>query len=86
MCKLPLGNCAVKNNSDCDKAVKISGCPVGVGDSIVKVYNTLGKFKSKKLLAVRMLKSMAEKLGIYEETFPRTFSYDLPDFDRSFYR
>ncbi|MFC1815565.1 DUF362 domain-containing protein [Thermodesulfobacteriota bacterium] len=80
-----IGNCAVKNNSDCDKAVKISGCPVGVGDSIVKVYNTLGKFKSKKLLAVRMLKSMAEKLGIYEETFPRTFSYDLPDFDRSFY-
>jgi len=81
-----LGNCAVKNNSDCDKAVKISGCPVGVGDSIVKVYNTLGKFKSKKLLAVRMLKGMAEKLGIYEETFPRTFSYDRPDFDRSFYR
>lgn len=81
-----LGNCAVKNNSDCDKAVKISGCPVGVGDSIVKVYNTLGKFKSKKLLAVRMLKGMAEKLGIYEETFPRTFSYDQPDFDRTFYR
>ena len=81
-----LGNCAVKNNSDCDKAVKIGGCPVGVGDGIVKVYNTLGKFKSKKLLAVRMLKGMAENLGIYEETFPRPFSYDLPDFDRSFYR
>ena len=81
-----MGNCAVKKNSDCGKAVKISGCPAGVGDSIVKVYKTLGKFKSKKLLAVRMLKGIAEKLGIYEETFPRSFSYDLPDFDRSFYR
>jgi uncharacterized protein (DUF362 family) len=82
-----IGNCAVRNNPDLHKAVKISGCPVGVGDSIVKVYNSaLGKFKSKKLLAVRMLKGMAEKLGIYEETFPRTFSYDLPDFDRSFYK
>ena len=81
-----IGNCAVRNNSDYHKAVKISGCPVGVGDTIVKVYNTLGKLKSKKLLAGRMLKGMAEKLGIYEEVFPRPFTYDLPDFDRSFYR
>ena len=81
-----MGNCAVKNNSNCDNAVKISGCPVGIGDCIVKVYSALGKFKGKKLLAVRMLKGIAEKIGIYEETFPRPFSYDPPDFDRSFYR
>ena len=82
-----MGDCAVRNNSDCHHAVKIRGCPVGVGDSIFKVYNnTLSKSKRRKLLALRMLKGMAEKLGIYEETFPRPYSYNMPDFDRSFYR
>ena len=82
-----IGNCSIRNNPDCEKAVKLSGCPVGVGDSIIKVYSSsLGKFQSKKLLAMRMLRGIAEKMGIYEETFPRKFSYDPPDFDRSFYR
>ncbi|MBU1344937.1 MAG: DUF362 domain-containing protein [Proteobacteria bacterium] len=82
-----MGDCAVRNNSECDHTVKIRGCPVGVGDSVFKVYNhTLGKSKRRKLLALRMLKGMAEKLGVYEETFPRPYSYDMPDFDQSFYR
>jgi uncharacterized protein (DUF362 family) len=82
-----MGDCAVRNNSDCHHAVKIRGCPVGVGDSIFKVYNnTFSKSKRRKLLALRMLKGMAEKLGIYEESFPKPYSYNMPDFDRSFYR
>ena len=82
-----LGDCAVKNNSDCDNAVKIRGCPVSMRESIFEVYNhALNKSKRRKLFAIRMIKGIAEKLGIYEETFPRPYSYDLPDFDRSFYR
>jgi uncharacterized protein (DUF362 family) len=81
-----MGDCAIKNNPDCDNAIKIRGCPVGVGESILKVYNhALSKSKRRKLFAIRMIKSMAAKVGIYEETFPRPYSYDTPDFDRSFY-
>ncbi len=81
-----IGDCSIRNNPDCEKAIKLSGCPVKVGDGIIKVYNSsLGKFQSKRLLTIRMLRGVAEKIGIYEETFPKVFSYDPPDFDRSFY-
>ena len=82
-----LGDCAVKNNPDCKNAVKIKGCPVRMRECVLKVYNhALNSSKRRKLFAVRMLKGLAEKTGIYEEAFRRPYSYDLPDFDRSFYR
>ena len=82
-----LGDCAVKNNSDCDRAVRVKGCPVSVKDGIFKVYNhILDKSRRRKLLTQRVLKGIAEKMGVYEESFPRPYSYDSPDFDRSFYR
>lgn len=77
-----IGDCAIRANKGLDGAIMVNGCPPKVVDSMVAVINnTLEKSRARKVLISRMLKGIANKIGIYNEYFPRKFTYDQPEFD-----
>lgn len=76
------GDCAIRANKSNSNAVKVKGCPPKVVDSMIAmVNNTLEKRRARRILASRFLKGLFNKIGLYNEHFPREFSYELPEFD-----
>ncbi len=76
------GDCSIWANKDLTDGIRLKGCPPKVADSLVTFMNhTIGKQRARKILAVRLLKMIANKLGIYDEDIPTYRRYESPDFD-----
>ncbi len=77
-----IGDCALRANKGDVGAVRVGGCPPKVASAYASVVmNTLPPNRAKMVLSVRLAKGILNKLGVYNERFPREFSYDLPEFD-----
>jgi len=77
-----IGDCAIRANRANKNAIKVKGCPPKVVDSMITmIRNTLEKKRARKILSIRLIKGLLNKLGIYNEHFPREFAYELPEFD-----
>lgn len=78
-----VGNCSIRANKDVEDAITVEGCPPKVRDTLISFMNhTLGKRRARKVLAVRVWKNMAHKLGMYDEDFPIWKRYESPEFDK----
>lgn len=76
------GNCAIRANKENKNAIRVEGCPPKIVDSMKTMMNhTLEKGRARKLFAIRFIKGIFSKFGLYEEKFPREFAYNIPDFD-----
>jgi len=77
-----VGNCSIRANKDVEDAIRVEGCPPKVGQTLITFMNhTLEKRRARRILAVRGLKKIARKLGIYDEDFPTWKRYQSPEFD-----
>ena len=77
-----IGDCAIRVNKANVDAIRIKGCPPKVADAMVSVIkNTLAPKRAKRILSIRLLKGALTKLGMYNEHFPREWTYELPEFD-----
>jgi len=78
-----IGDCAVSANKDLKDAVMVKGCPPPVVDTVMAlVRKGLPQQKAFRILMSRMLKGIATKLGVYDETFPAFGVCKPPEFDR----
>lgn len=76
------GDCAIRANKANTQAIKVEGCPPKVVESMITmIKNTLEKRRARKILSIRLIKGILNKIGLYNESFPREFSYELPEFD-----
>lgn len=81
-----LGICAIAANKDLKDAIKIKGCPPKTADTLLTLMNnTIGKWKARRILAIRLMKLSLTKLGLYDEDFPVYKHYALPEFDRNYF-
>jgi uncharacterized protein (DUF362 family) len=77
-----VGNCSIQANRDFEGAVRIKGCPIGVRDAFYAfTRHTLGGRKTRRLMAIRFLKNLANRAGIYDEDFPLYRRYSPGEFD-----
>ena len=78
-----IGDCAVSVNKGLKDAVMVKGCPPPVVDTVMAlVRKGLPQQKAFRILMSRMLKGIATKLGVYDETFPAFGVCKPPEFDR----
>ncbi|EFK10401.1 conserved hypothetical protein [delta proteobacterium NaphS2] len=76
------GDCAIRNNKSIEATASVKGCPPKIADSMVAMINhSLDKKRARKVLTTRMVKGILHKIGLYHESFPRSFAYDPPQFD-----
>lgn len=76
------GDCAIRSNRAKKNAIRVKGCPPRIVDSMKTLVNhTLEKKRARRILAIRFIKMLLRKLGIYYEHFPREFEYKMPEFD-----
>jgi hypothetical protein len=76
------GDCAIRSNKSITPAVMVKGCPPKIVDSMVAMINhSLDKKRARKVLTIRMVKGVLNKMGLYHEFFPRPYAYDPPEFD-----
>jgi uncharacterized protein (DUF362 family) len=81
---LLIGNCAIANNKDLKSAIRVKGCPIKISEFLMTfAKNALDKRRARRVLLVRFLKSLASKLGTYDEYFPTYGYYDPPEFDKA---
>jgi hypothetical protein len=79
---LLVGDCSIGANKDVNETAKVKGCPPKATDTLVALLNsTPDKRKAKRTMMVRLLKGVANKLGLYEEDFPLFRRYQSPEFD-----
>ena len=79
---LLVGNCAIQANRDLNNAVQIKGCPIDVRKAFfVFTRHTLGTRRATRLLMIRFVKNLANRIGIYDEDFPLYRRYESPEFD-----
>jgi uncharacterized protein (DUF362 family) len=77
-----IGDCAIRANKANKNAIRVKGCPPKISDSLVTlISNTLVKKRAKRIIATRIVKGLLNKFGLYNERFPREFSYELPEFN-----
>jgi len=77
-----IGDCAIRANKANKNGIRVKGCPPKISDSLITLTNnTLEKKRAKRIIATRIVKGLLNKFGIYNERFPREFSYELPEFD-----
>ena len=77
-----IGNCAIRANKSNTHAIRVKGCPPKVFDSMITLLNnTLEKRRARKIIAARLVKGLFNRIGVYNERFPREFTYELPEFD-----
>ena len=70
-----IGDCAIQANKENKNAIKVKGCPPKIVDSMITmINNTLEKKRARKILLIRFIKGLLNKLGIYNEYFPREFT------------
>ncbi len=75
----------IRANRGNENAIKVKGCPPKIADSMMAmINNTLNKKRAKKILSIRLIKGLSNKIGIYNEHFPREFAYELPNLSRHF--
>jgi uncharacterized protein (DUF362 family) len=76
------GDCSIRANKDLADGIRLKGCPPGVIDSLVTFMNhSIGKHKGRKIMGVRLLKMIANRLRIYDEDMPTYRRYESPEFD-----
>lgn len=81
---LLIGNCSIANNKDLQGAIRVKGCPIKISDLLMNTAkNTLEKRRARRVLLVRLVKNVANKLGIYDEYFPTYGCYEPPEFDKA---
>jgi len=79
---LLVGNCAIQANKGLNNAVQIKGCPIDVRKAFfVFTRHTLGTRRATRLLMIRFVKNLANRIGIYDEDFPLYRRYESPEFD-----
>jgi len=77
-----MGKCSILANQDRKDAIRVKGCPPKAVDMLMTlVNNTLDKRRARKILLERFFKSIAYKLGIYNEDFPIYTHYESPEYD-----
>jgi len=77
------GDCSIRANEDLADGIRLKGCPPKVIDSLVPFMNhTIGKQRARKILGVRLFKTIGNKLGIYDEDVPTYRGYESPEFDK----
>lgn len=81
-----LGQCAISANQRLSDAVRIKGCPPSILNAVLKMsVKMLPPRKAAASLALRSLKNVGMKLGVYHESFPLFGNYSPPEFDLSHY-
>ncbi len=76
------GDCAIRKNKSISTAVKVPGCPPKIVDSMVAmIRHSLNRKRARKVLTLRIAKGMLNRFGLYHEYFPRSYTYDPPEFD-----
>ena len=81
-----IGDCSIQANNELTYGVKVKGCPPSVRDTYITfTKHTLDKRRAVRVVAVRLLKGIASKLGFYSEYFPAYGRYLPPEFDRKHY-
>jgi uncharacterized protein (DUF362 family) len=81
-----IGNCPIQANKDLKDAIRVKGCPPKVADTFMALIDhTIDKRRGRKIMMVRFLKTIANKLGIYDEDFPAYKRYESPEFDKDHY-
>jgi hypothetical protein len=79
---LLFGDCSIRANQDLIDGIRLEGCPPRVTHSLVTFMNhTVGKQRARKIMGVRLFKTIGNKLGIYDEAFPTYKCYESPEFD-----
>jgi len=79
-----VGDCSIRANRDLEDAVRVKGCPPMVGDAFVTLTNhALDKGRARKIMMVRLLKKIADKMRIYDEDLTPHKHYGPPEFDRA---
>lgn len=79
---ISIGDCAIRSNRANKNAIKVEGCPPSISECLkIVTNNTLDKKRARKILAIRYFKELLSKFGVYNENFPRKFTYDMPEFD-----
>jgi len=77
------GDCSIRANKELTDGIRLKGCPPKVSDSLVLFMNhAIGKQRARRILGVRLFKTIGTKLGIYDEDFPTYRGYESPEFDK----
>ena len=78
------GECALRVNNDRESVIRVKGCPPRATDMLVALnYNCLGSRRATRIIMERTLKTVGNKLGVYDEDFPTFPRYEPPAFDES---
>lgn len=82
-----LGQCAISTNKELQDAIRITGCPPSILDTVLKMSTRiLPARKAAGALAIRSIKNVGMKLGVYHESFPLFGDDRPPEFDPSHFR
>jgi len=82
-----LGQCAISANKELKDAIRLKGCPPSILDTVLKLSTRiLPARQAASSLALRSVKNLGIKLGVYHESFPLFGDYRLPEFDPAHFR
>ena len=81
------GNCAISSNRQEPQALKVSGCPPGVTETLFFLMNTLvSKPRMVRTLVFGGPKMLGLRVGLYSGDHPRWKLYRPPEFDLGHFR
>ncbi len=76
------GDCAIGVNRGLGKATRIKGCPPSLTTTMLATTKALlSRPRRMRMLAIRLLKMIGIRLGLYHELFPRWDRYRSAEFD-----